>query len=199
MNGIERISQRLISDAEAEIAALNAETEEKCQAIRAEYEEKARQAYDARIQEGTRACQQRAERYASAAELEAKKSILAFKQEQVAKTFDAAAAQLAKLPREAYVTFLAQQAAAAASCGEEELVFNAEDAANVGKAVAKAANELLRERGVNGNLTVSEQTRPIPGGVIVRMGDIEVNCAVDMLVEMRRGELAAQVAELLFT
>ena len=199
MNGIERISQRLIGDAEAEIAALNAETEESCQAIRAEYQEKARQAHDQRMQEGTRACQQRTERYASAAEMEARKSILAFKQELVSRTFDAAAAQLCKLPREDYVNFLAKQAAAAASCGEEELIFNAQDAANVGKAVAKAANELLRARGIAGNLTVSEETRAIPGGVIVRMGDIEVNCAVDMLVEMRRGELAAQVAELLFT
>ena len=199
MNGIERISQRLIADAEAEIAALNAETEEKCQAIRAEYQEKAKQAYETRIQEGTRACEQRMERYVSAAEMEAKKSILAFKQELVAKTFAAAAAQLRALPREDYVSFLAKQAAAAASYGEEELIFNAEDAANVGKAVAKAANELLRARGIAGNLTVSEETRAIPGGVIVRMGDIEVNCAVDVLVEMRRGELAAQVAELLFT
>ena len=199
MNGIERISQRLISDAEAEIAALNAETEAQCQAIQAEYQEKAKQAYEQRMQDGKRACQQRTERYASAAELEARKSILAFKQELVSKTFDAAAAQLTKLPREDYVAFLAKQAAAAASYGEEELIFNAEDAANVGKAVAKAANELLQARGVAGNLTVSEETRPIPGGVIVRMGDIEVNCAVNMLVEMRRGELAAQVAELLFT
>ena len=199
MNGIERISQRLIADAQAEIAAMNAETEEKCRAIRAEYEEKAKQAYETRLQEGTRLCEQRLERYTSAAEMEAKKSTLAFKQELVAKIFDAATLWLSKLPREDYVRFLARQAAAAAGCGEEELIFNAEDAANVGKAVVKAANELLQERGIAGNLTVSEETRDIPGGVIVHMGDIEVNCAVDMLVEMSRGQLAAQVAELLFT
>lgn len=199
MNGIERISRRLIADAEAEIAALNAETEETCAAIRAEYQEKAQQAYEKRMQEGTRACEQRLERYASAAELEAKKSILAFKQELVTKIFDAAATWLTKLPRKDYVRFLARQAAAAANCGEEELIFNGKDAADLGKTVAKAANELLEKRGVAGNLTVSEETRDIPGGVIVRMGDIEVNCAVDMLVQMSRSDLSAQVAELLFT
>lgn len=199
MNGIERISKRLIADAQAEIAALNAETEETCSAIRAEYQQKAQQAYEQRMQEGTRASEQWVERYASAAEMEAKKSTLAFKQELVSKTFEAAALWLTKLPRKDYTRFLARQAASAASCGQEELIFNAKDAAEVGKAVVKAANELLEQRGLPGQLTVSEETREIPGGVIVRMGGIEVNCAVDMLVQMSRNELSTQVAELLFT
>ena len=36
------------------------------------------------------------------------------------------------------------------------------------------------------------------GGFILKQGDIEVNCTVDMMLELSRGELAAQVAEVLF-
>jgi len=199
MNGIERISKRLVADAEAEIAALNAETKQRCDAIRAEYEQKAQEEYQSRMAEGVKAAETRMQRLGSAAEMEAKKAILAFKQEMVAKAFADAAAQLVNLPEEQYVKFLAGQAARAAADGTEELIFNARDARRVGGAVAEAANALLEQRGVKGALTVSGETREISGGVIVRQGNIEVNCAVETLVQLRRSELASQVAEILFS
>jgi len=199
MKGIDRICSRLVADAEAEIAALNAETAEKCEAIRAEYRQQAQKEYESRMQEGVKACETRMQRLSSTAEMEAKKAILAFKQAEVAKIFDSAAKQLANLPKDEYVRFLATLAANAATYGTEELIFNARDAAAVGKEVEKAANVLLRQKGLTGGLTVSEETREISGGVIVRQGNIEVNCAVDTLVQLNRNELASQVAEILFT
>ena len=67
-----------------------------------------------------------------------------------------------------------------------------------GDKVAKAANAALERRGIRGGLSVSADTRAISGGVIVRQGNIEVNCAVETLVQLRRSELASQVAEILF-
>ena len=198
MNGIEKISSRLVADAEAEIAALNADTKQRCDEIRAEYERRAQEEYQSRLSEGVKNAETRLQRLGSAAEMEAKKSILAFKQEMVAKAFDAASEKLANLPKEQYVQFLAAQAAAAAASGSEELIFNARDKAAVGAEVAKAANALLEDKGVRGALTVSADTREITGGVIVRKGNIEVNCAVETLVQLRRSELASQVAEILF-
>ena len=148
--------------------------------------------------EGVKAAETRLQRLGSAAEMEAKKSILAFKQEMVAKAFADEETALANLPEEQYVQFLASQAARAASSGTEELIFNARDQKAVGDKVAKAANALLVRRGVRGGLTVSADTRAVSGGVIVRQGNIEVNCAVETLVQLRRSELASQVAEILF-
>ena len=199
MNGIERISNRLVADAEAEIAALNAETKATCDEITAEYQRRAQEEYESRLSEGTRAAETRMQRLGSAAEMEAKKSILAFKQEMVAKAFDDASAKLASLPEEQYVKFLASQVAAAAATGKETLIFNARDKAAVGAKVAKTANAALEKQGIPGGLTVSDETRDISGGVIVRQGNIEVNCAVETLVSLRRSELASQVAEILFS
>ena len=198
MNGIERISGRLVADAEAEIAELNAETKARCDEITAEYQRKAQEEYQSRMAEGTRAAETRLQRLGSAAEMEAKKSILAFKQEMVAQAFETASERLANLPEEQYVQFLSSQAAAAAATGSEELIFNERDKAAVGEKVAAAANALLREKGLPGALKVSDETRKISGGVIVRQGNIEVNCAVETLVQLRRSELASQVAEILF-
>ena len=198
MKGIDKIFQRLVADTEAEIAALNAETAEKREAILAEYRQKAQEAYETRMQEGAKACEARMQRLSSTADTEARKGVLSFKQELVSKAFAAAEEKLCQLPREEYIRFLGGLAAKASSFGTEELVFNEKDAASVGREVCKAANALLRERGLTGGLTVSEETREIPGGLILRQGNIEVNCAVDTLLRMSRGELASQVAEILF-
>ena len=195
MNGIEKIVARMETDAEAERTALQAETSAQCEALRAEYEEKAQKEYSDRLQKGMEECRARAERLAGTADMEARKSILNFKQNMISDVFKDAERQLAALPKADYVKFLASLAAKAAAYGDEELVFNETDAREVGKEVAKAANALL---GAKGHLTVAEETRRIPGGIIIKHGDIETNCAVDTLVQLRRSELAPQVAELLF-
>ena len=198
MNGIEKITAKLESEARAEIEAINAETAAKCEEIKKEYEKKAQDEYWKRVQAGTKSVENRVERLASAADMEAKKSILAFKQEMVSKAFDRAVQNISEMPREEYIAFLAGHTAKAASTGTEELIFNARDKKEFGADTAKAANALLKKKGLAGGLTVSDETREIPGGLIVKQGDIEVNCSVDILVQLYRNELASQVAEILF-
>jgi V/A-type H+-transporting ATPase subunit E len=47
-------------------------------------------------------------------------------------------------------------------------------------------------------LTVSEQTRDIRGGLLVKQGDIETNCAVETIASGFRSEMASQVAAAMF-
>lgn len=195
MTGLDKIIARLETDAQAEIDAVRADADAQRAAILEEYRQKADAEYAARLAVGKRDAAQREERLGGAADMEARRRMLAFKQEMVTEVFSAAAEKLVSLPKDEYIAFLAAQAAKAAATGTEELVFNAHDAKELGREVAKAANALL---GPKGHLTVSDETREISGGVIVRQGDIEANCAVETLVRLRRGELAAQVAELLF-
>jgi V/A-type H+-transporting ATPase subunit E len=198
MNGIEKITARLEADARAEIDAMNAETAAQCEEIKKQYEKAAQDEYWKRIQAGTKACEDRVQRLGSAADMEAKKFILSFKQEMVGKAFDHAAETIRSMPRSEYVAFLANQAAKASVYGTEELIFNASDRDKVGADVAKAANAILSGAGKSGKLTVSGETREMSGGLVVRQGDIEVNCAIDTLVQISRSELASQVAEILF-
>jgi V/A-type H+-transporting ATPase subunit E len=195
MTGIDKIIARLESEAGAELDALKAEAAEKREAALAEYREQAQKEYESNIKSGKAACALRGERLQSAAEMEAKKKMLSFKQELVGDVFTAAQERIIHLPHDEYVSFLAAQAANAAQSGTEELIFNARDAREVGAEVVKAANARLGEKGT---LTLSAETRKIPGGVIVKRGNIEANCAVDMLVQLRRADLASQVAEILF-
>lgn len=47
-------------------------------------------------------------------------------------------------------------------------------------------------------LTLSQETRPIQGGFILREGKVEVNCAFETLVRLQRTEMAGEVAKALF-
>lgn len=198
MDGINKITERIAAEAREEITAMQAETAEKCKAIKDEYSAKAQAEYWRLIGEGTKDCEVQVKRLAGTAEMEAKKSMLAMKQEEIARIFELSVKELCSLPEERYVDFLSKQAANAAVTGLEELVFNARDKAACSKAVTKAANELLKKRGLLPKLTVSEKTGSFRGGLMVKQGDIEVNCTVEKLVELSKGELAPKLAELLF-
>ena len=197
MNGIDKISARIEADAMAEIAAIEAEAAQRCEEILAEAKAKAEEAYNKRIARGESECEARRERLDATADMEMRKSILAFKQELVGETFEKAVEAIINLPKEEYIAFLASQAAKASSNGYEELVFAEKDKA-ISAAAVKAANALLKEMGREAHLTESEETADIPGGLILRHGNIEVNCAADTLVMMQKSRLAGQVAAVLF-
>lgn len=197
MNGIEKISARIEADAMAEIAAMEAEAKERCDEILAEAQARASEAYAQRMALGRAEAEQRRERLGAAADMEGRKAILSFKQEMVGEAFEKAVEAIVGLPQAQYIDFLAAQAARASSSGYEELLFSQRDQA-VASAAAKAANALLKELGREGHLTVASEFADIPGGLILRQGHIEVNCAVDTLVMMHRSRLAGQVASILF-
>lgn len=198
MNGIEKITERIENEALAEAAVILAQGDEECKVLKAEYDKLAQDEYWKLVRQGVKECEQRVTRLASTAEMEAKKSVLSMKQEMVGLAFDRALEMLTGLPEDKYTEFLAKQAANASATGLEELIFNQKDKALVSKNVCKMANELLSKKGLYGKLTVSEETRNILGGVIVRQGNIEANCSIEILVELCRGELASQAAELMF-
>lgn len=52
--------------------------------------------------------------------------------------------------------------------------------------------------GNGGGLTLSEETRTMPGGFIMVDQDVEINCNFDTLVRLQRSNLELEVANLLF-
>lgn len=198
MKGIDKITSRIIADAEAECAAVKKESDERVAAIREENERRAQEEYLRLVREGVKDTEQHVQRLDRTARLEAKKSILNMKQETVSRAFELAKGKIAELPERDYVAFLAREASEAAVSGQEEVIFCERDRKSVGAKAVKAANELLAAKGMPGMLTLSDTTREFSGGLMLKQGDIEVNCTVDTLLDLARGELAARVAEVLF-
>lgn len=84
--------------------------------------------------------------------------------------------------------------AQAAVTGDEEVLLNGRDRDTVGPAAVKAANETLGA----GRLTLAADAGNFAGGLILRRGNIEVNCTVELLVELCRADMSAQLAGVLF-
>ena len=230
MNGIEKITARIETDAKAEVAEILREAEEKAAAIREQYKVQAQTEEKSAEAAGKEAAQRQAERLESAAGMEAKKRLLAAKQDCLNKAFEKAQEQLLALDEGEYAQLLAKMAVKASKTGKEEIILNARDRERVGPQVVAWANNLLAEAvkpeaagkaaKVGGKagavlsavvtgasalmqgtamLTLSRETREMAGGLILRDGSVEVNCAFETQLRMLREEMAAQVAGILFS
>ena len=198
MNGIDRLTDRIEADAREQAKAIIAEAEAKCAEIRMLSETKGQERYLQPIRNGTKDCESGLERRKSAAEMDAKKSVLALKQDCVAEAFDMAKRRLADMPEDSYVGFLASLAASAAADGSGEIVLSARDRERCGKAVLERANAALAAKGLTPALTLAADSREISGGLILRQGGVEVNCSIEALVEALKGPMTADVARTLF-
>ena len=123
MKGIDKITSRIIADAEAECRDVKRESDERCAAVRAENEKRAQDEYWRLVREGVKDTEQRVQRMDRTARLEAKKSVLNMKQEAVSRAFDLAKDKIAELPERDYGAFLARVAAEGAITGQEEVIF----------------------------------------------------------------------------
>jgi len=198
MNGIEKITKRILDDAGLEVSAIKAESDAECEKIRNKYETLADAEYKRLLSEGEKNAEKRFKLLGGVAELEAKKQILSLKQELLGEAFGLAEKKLAELPEAEYAEFLAALASKASRNGSEVLLLSSADREKVGKAVEAGANKKLASQGKTASLRLSEKTAPIRGGVILEDGRIEINCSIETLVAACRNELAGEVAKILF-
>ena len=218
MNGIEKITGQIDADVQKEIDELTAQAQAQAAEISAKYEEQAKSDSGAILQKGTQDAAQREERLASVAQLEARKLVLAAKQEMVGKAFDKALADLAALPDEQYVALLADLAVKASRTGREQVIFSQKDRSRfeiLARQVAPKLPDELTETKAGavldkvvtgasavlagtGMLTMAEETRPMAGGLILRDDKVETNCSFEVLIHLQRDALAAEVAKTLF-
>ncbi|MBR6209236.1 MAG: V-type ATP synthase subunit E [Oscillospiraceae bacterium] len=198
MKGMEKITRRISSEAEEAAAAVIAQGQKAADDIRARYEAQARETEAELLRQGREKLEQKVQRAERAAKLDAKKDILSVKQEMVSAAYEKARQLILALPEEKYVAFLARQAGAAALTGREEIILSPEDRKALGEKLLAAANAAAAKRGLPGTLKLSQETRPIRGGLVLREGDIEVNCTLESLLELSRGSLDAEVARTLF-
>ena len=227
MNGIEKITAKIAADAQAEVNALRAETEEKIAAIQTQTAAQAEKERSDILARGRKAADERLERLESAAQMEQRKLMLGAKQEVVGEAFDKAVDYLCDLSDDKLIPLLTALAVEASSTGKEALIFSVKDRARIGKQVVIAANEVLAKevapalpdsltdsrygavlgKVVNATaariagtaqLTLSEKTRPMRGGFIMADDDVEINCTFETLVRLQREKLEREVADVLF-
>ena len=193
MNGIEKITQRIASEAQAEIDRILGDARDEADRIAESYRAQADGEAAELNARNEKNAAEREERLVSAAQMEARKVLLAAKQEMVEKAYIQALDKLCAMPEEQYVSVLAGLLVKASSNGKEEAVFSPEDRERVGEAAVAKANELSGKQ-----LRLSEETQPIRGGFILKDKNVEVNCTFETLVRLQKAETAGAVVKKLF-
>lgn len=198
MTGTKRIVSHIEAETQSEIDALLAQAQANAAEITAEYAKKAEAEAAELLRAGKESAEQRVQRQERTTRLEARKDILGLKQEMVSAAYDKAKEAILAMDEDKYVAFLAEQAGAAALTGREEILLNKTDRDRIGAKLLAAANAAAVKRGLPGEMKLSDETRAVSGGLILRRGSIEVNCTLEKLLEMSRSALDAEVASVLF-
>ena len=194
MKGIERITDRIGADVQAEIDGVMGKAQAKADEIRQGYEAQAAKARTEAENRSRKAAEDREARLVDAAEMDRRKLLLSAKQEMVGKAFDLALEKLCAMEDAQYAAVTAKMLAEAAPSGRGTVYFPDGKAA-VGAEAVKQANAILGEKG---KLTLAPETRPIHGGFLLVDGSVEVNWTFETLVRFQKGTMASEVAKILF-
>jgi V/A-type H+-transporting ATPase subunit E len=198
MNGIDKITGKIMEDTRQEIEKILANAQAEAKSIADSYAAKAENLRCNMTNAGDDQAEEIVRRAKSAAELDARQQLLASKQKMIQQAFDKALEHLLNLPDQEYVSLLGHLAAQASNTGSEIVLLSPKDQQRFGEQVIQAANQQLIASGKTGALTLSTETRPIIGGLLLKAGDIEVNCTLDSIVGLSRDDLALEVAAALF-
>lgn len=127
----------------------------------------------------------------SMANLEARKMHLATKQEVISACFKDALAELKNLPRDQYVQLLAHKLKEM-SYQEGEIVLNEKDREAIGEELLAMVNQ------EGGKFLLSSDTLTASGGFVLRIGRIELDSTLEMMVSSVREEAMPEVVSALF-
>lgn len=222
IKGLEKITDKILADAEAEAEKIRAEARARCEAITASYQARAEKRREETTETVQKEIAAQVTRARSSAEMQKRNQLLQAKSELVDAVFESSREGMKSLSEEAYVTLLAgilsaaflEQLATESTTlelyGEEEpnaperyeVILNQSDRTRCGEALLQAVRKKLAGKAPKEKLallTLSNGCAPIEGGVILRCGDVESNGSFELLFAQLRDELETEVSDALFS
>lgn len=221
MTGLEKITAKIISDAENDAKKTVDAAVSEGQRIEREFSERAARARDDMVSYAESEASNRIARIKSAMALEQRNVVLAAKSELIDEAFALAKKDISEMSGKKYIDFvseilssvmLGQGKAVEAelrdygdaeleTVNKYEVIFNESDREKYGAAIVDAAK--INITGHNGKpyadkLVLSEKTSDIDGGFILAYGDVSVNCSVSMLLANLRSSCEGIVYKTLF-
>jgi len=118
------------------------------------------------------------------AELEARKKKLQARQEVVDEAFNKT------------IEIISQMIVNSVESGSEEIILSPKDKQRISPGFIENINK--KQKGIDGKIKLSEETKNISGGFILKSGDIEINNSFEAIIRMKREEVEAEVIKALF-
>ena len=196
--GAERISRRILSDAQSRAEGLLAEATEEASAIVAEAEKEAAKRKEQILERAQKETEEQKRRILGIAQLDARKEILVAKQEIIEEAFQQALKKLANLEEATYFRNLRQMLLASIRTGEEIIILSPRDKVRIPAKFWKDLEKELKATGRTGKTSLGQESPEIEGGFILQSEGVEINNSFNALLSMQRDELEPEVAAMLF-
>lgn len=185
MGNEQKIVDKILADAHAEAEAVLAEAKKEADAIVAEAEDRSEKEMASLLKLAEAEAAKAAAKEISGADMQAKKSVLAKKQEILTGVINEAIEGLQALSGGEYIKTVVSMVENAET-GEEIIISSKE---------REALSAVLAEKGY----TVSNEIRDIGGGFIVKKGEIEYNYSFDSIISVEREAVEQAAAKILFS
>ena len=219
MTGLEKVTGKIIADAEADARVILERAEAECEAIKAKYAAATEAEVEKLTDECDRECQALIIRARSSAAMAKRNAVLEARAQLIDDAYAAAEKQIKSMSGEQYLDLLQRMLRSALKSqleGEEEsmrlygedispavyeVVLNTRDRETYGEKLLEAYRAGYGARlspVVLAKLRLAPDTAPIDGGIILRCGPVETNCSLSMLMAANRRETEARVSRILF-
>lgn len=193
MKGIERIKNKILKDARTQVEDIVKEAENK---VGHTVEQASKEAVELKKKLMDKACEEAEEarkRMLAMAELDIRKEELAKKQKLIDQAFDKALEGLKGLKGKEYKELVETMVKEAAPGGDEEIVVSSQDKQLFESGLLKEINKKIGLK-----LKLSDETRNIQGGFIIKSEGIEINNSFETLIRMERDQIETKIADILF-
>jgi len=198
MNGAEKIKERIIDDARKRAEKIIEDAKLEAQAIIKDAEKQAFQRVAIMTENAKEEAVLYKQRFRAACEMDDKKNVLKMRQDAIDEAFSAALTEIAGLPDDKYSLFMEDVLLKAAKDEEGDIVMNKKDKQRLGKQFVDRVNAKFRTMGKKAMLKLAEEDLSSCGGFVIRYGEMEINCTLEVLLNMARPNLEAEVAAILF-
>jgi len=198
MAGAEKIQQKILEEAHLQAQNNIKQAEDEKAGILEAARQEAENKRKAILEKAQQDAAETKRRILAVAELEVRKQKLQAKQEMVEEAFRMALHRLNTMENSEYELLLIDMIANLAKTGKEEIILSSKDKQRLSPDFVNKVNEKLNEKGITGLVKISDESRNIDGGFILKSGDVEINNSFDAMIRMQRNELEAEVVQALF-
>ncbi|MBQ8005822.1 MAG: V-type ATP synthase subunit E [Clostridia bacterium] len=222
MTGLDKITGKIISEAEKDASAMLERARERCAEIMFEAQREAESIKAALEEEAQREAESIIAKAKSEAAMQKRNLLLSARSEAVDRVFAQAYKEILNLPEEKYCELVSRLIAEAMIeeleneknniflYGEEnidlpekyELIFNKNDKEKLGTAILSGVERVIigkLNREELEKLVIADECADIDGGVIVRFGSIEYNCSVSSVFSAIRARMESEISTHIFS
>lgn len=190
---IEKITAKILNDAKEQAEDTLTDAKLQGESILEEASKKAEEIKGSSYLRGEEEKEKLISRRKSVADIDGRKLALEEKQRLIGICFEKAIEKIITMDEATYMNFLVENIKKTKVL-KGQIVLNSKDRESIGDKLVKATKEAIK----GSEFTLSEETRKIKGGFLLKEGLVYINGTVENIVEEAKDDLLPDVADKLF-